>query len=501
MSIISCNILLIFYLGISLLSGVLCSDIQGFYDTVLFKINWPGKDSADLLEVPDSESMTIVTSSKEKYKCTIPTTRDKSKESEETYEGPNALEILQPLFQQSSCTYRLESYWTYEVCHGRYVRQYHEDREATRSKTQEYYLGRWDKAAHQKLSQELDAGLHYPPPVKKLDGLSLPYIQLNLTDGTICDLNGQPRRTNVLYVCYTMGKHEIYSFKETSTCQYEMIVLSSLLCQHPKYKPQDTGEHPINCLPVDEAPRKPRNLRKFEAESLKLRRQRLLEDERLKKVFAVFSIDKIEKDGENRVRLELRAVEEDKDAPTPPPTPSSPSPDVITDTSPVENFLSGKTCLHGGSGWWKFEFCYGHSVEQYHVEQDNTRTTVKLGVFDREAHIAWLTHNPHKRPKPLPERRQLSHYYGGGSLCDKTGLPRETEVKLKCVENSSPGAVSLYLIEPHTCQYILGVESPLVCQMLANVDEYGLQHEVSSADLDDATVSDDDISELPRDEL
>lgn len=81
-----------------------------------------------------------------------------------------------------------------------------------------------------------------------------------------------------------------------------------------------------------------------------------------------------------------------------------------------------------GSGWWKFEFCYGRSVEQYHVEQDNTRTTVKLGVFNREAHIAWLTHNPHKRPKPLPERRQLSHYYGGGSLCDKTGLPRETEV-------------------------------------------------------------------------
>lgn len=34
--------------------------------------------------------------------------------------------------------------------------------------------------------------------------------------------------------------------------------------------------------------------------------------------------------------------------------------------------------------------------------------------------------------------------------------------KLKCVESSLPGAVSLFLIEPHFCQYILGVESLMV---------------------------------------
>lgn len=48
---------------------------------------------------------------------------------------------------------QLESYWTYEVCHGRYVRQYHEDREVSKTKTQEFFLGRWNKEEQEKLSE------------------------------------------------------------------------------------------------------------------------------------------------------------------------------------------------------------------------------------------------------------------------------------------------------------------------------------------------------------
>lgn len=51
------------------------------------------------------------------------------------------------------CFLQLESYWTYEVCHGRYVRQYHEDREVSKTKTQEFFLGRWNKEAQEKLSE------------------------------------------------------------------------------------------------------------------------------------------------------------------------------------------------------------------------------------------------------------------------------------------------------------------------------------------------------------
>ncbi len=34
----------------------------------------------------------------------------------------------------------------------------------------------------------------------------------------------------------------------------------------------------------------------------------------------------------------------------------------------LEGFLSGRECLPGGTGWWKYEICYGKHVIQYHVK-------------------------------------------------------------------------------------------------------------------------------------
>lgn len=98
-------------------------------------------------------------------------------------------------------------------------------------------------------------------------------VCLNSTSGTICDLSGKPRVTRILYVCYAHGKHEVYSFKETSTCEYEIIILSPLLCEHPQFKPKDVSELAINCIPVGDAPKKPRNLLKMEVDSLRFHHQ------------------------------------------------------------------------------------------------------------------------------------------------------------------------------------------------------------------------------------
>lgn len=87
--------------------------------------------------------------------------------------------------------------------------------------------------------------------------------------GTICDLSGKPRVTRVQYVCYTHGKHEVYSFKETSTCEYEIVILSPLLCDHPAFKPTEVRENAIDCLPVGDAPKKPRSLLKMEVDNLR----------------------------------------------------------------------------------------------------------------------------------------------------------------------------------------------------------------------------------------
>lgn len=175
------------------------------------------------------------------------------------------------------------------------------------------------------------------------------------------------------------------------------------------------------------------------------------------------------------------------------------------DITQVKNFLEGKNCLTGGTGWWKYEFCYGKYVRQFHVDKYGSKSSIILGVFDEKSHKNFIDTHPEKKPKLKGPRKQITHFYAGGSTCDKTGQQRQTEVALICPENvTSRTSVSLYLLEPKVCNYILGVESPIICDILDKVDEYGLVDESemssdpalivnSNAENEEVVVSMDDI--------
>merc|ERR1719273_2807464 len=89
----------------------------------------------------------------------------------------------------------------------------------------------------------------------------------------------------------------------------------------------------------------------------------------------------------------------------------------LMDPQVVQEFLLGQYCLYGGSGWWKYEFCYGQKVDQYHEEKGGngggpaTKTVINLGRFDMDKHIQWIKDNPNKRPKPVESRKHVSHFY------------------------------------------------------------------------------------------
>jgi len=236
----------------------------------------------------------------------------------------------------------------------------------------------------------------------------------------------------------------------------------------------------------------------MEAESLKLRSEKMYQAE-------LFQGDS----GPGSVRIEIKPVV--AEGATIPKT--SPSPNVEEDANKVENwpeqtqrqpmkplmdpqvvqeFLLGQHCLYGGSGWWKYEFCYGQKVDQYHEEKGPhgaKKTVLNLGRFNLDKHKEWIDQNPNKKPKPLDTRKHVSHFYSGGDICDITGKPRHVEVKLKCKKSESASAVSIYLLEPKTCEYVLGVESPLVCDILASADEYGLMKVSSKADFTNPTAN------------
>merc|ERR1719346_369779 len=115
----------------------------------------------------------MTTAHNEKYVCELPNDENKNKELDAEYEGPSVLKILEKIFIQSQCAYRLEHYWTYELCHGKYLRQYHEERDGKQIKTQEYFLGKFTKEMFNELvvehEKDIANKITRPPPTKNIE--------------------------------------------------------------------------------------------------------------------------------------------------------------------------------------------------------------------------------------------------------------------------------------------------------------------------------------------
>lgn len=84
----------------------------------------------------------------------------------------------------------------------------------------------------------------------------------------------------------------------------------------------------------------------------------------------------------------------------------------------MQSVLAGDTCLYGGQGWWKYEYCHGKKVSaslgahsdslkllalqviQFHDFNDGKtpRTEILLGKWDEAAHRRWVAEHSHKTP-------------------------------------------------------------------------------------------------------
>ncbi|KAI6072033.1 Endoplasmic reticulum lectin 1 [Aix galericulata] len=387
-------------------------------DDVPFRVNWPGTEfSLPTTGVLYKEDNYIImtTVDKEKYKCILPLIASGSEEEEKDYKGPTPGELLEPLFKQSSCSYRIESYWTYEVCHGKHIRQYHEEKETGQI------------------------------PTKNIEGQMTPYYPVEMGNGTPCSLRQNlPRSSTVMYICHPEAKHEILSVAEVTTCEYEVVILTPLLCNHPKYRFRASPVNDIFCQSLPGSPLKPHNLEQLEKqqEMMKMPFRRVKEEEMHSTKEEKFSsIHKPVAVGSHQL-LTVGTTHISK----------------LTDDQLIKEFLSGSYCFHG--------------------DKESGKTSVVVGTWNKEEHIEWSKKNA-ARTYYLKEDgtqtvRMVSHFYGNGDVCDLTEKPRQVTVKLKCKESDSPHAVTIYMLEPHSCQYILGVESPVICKILDTADEHGL---------------------------
>ncbi|XP_006004013.1 endoplasmic reticulum lectin 1 isoform X1 [Latimeria chalumnae] len=469
--------LLLLFLG-SLLQASRSSGGGGslplFTDDVPFKISWPGPQftlPASGVLYKDDNYVIVKTVDNEKYKCMLPSITSGDEEEDKDYKGPSPAELLAPLFKQSSCSYRIESYWTYEICHGRHVRQYHEEKETGQKiNIQEYYLGSMnssptsDPTEAEKEKEESKMGTEEVLS-KNIEGQMTPYFPVVIRNGTPCSLRyNQPRATTVMYICHPEAKHEILSVAEVTTCEYEVVILTPLLCSHPKYRFKSSPVNDIFCQSLPGSPLRPQRLElleKQQEEIMKPQFKKSKEEETFLPILERFTAThKPIGVGGQQVTVGTTHISK------------------LTDDQLIKEFLSGSYCFHGGVGWWKYEFCYGKHVHQYHEDKESGKTTLVVGTWTMEDHIEWAKKNVARsyqlREDGTQKVKVVSHFYGNGDVCDLTGKPRQVIVKLKCKESESPHAVTIYMLEPQTCQYILGVESPVICKILDTADEQGM---------------------------
>ncbi|CAL1534604.1 unnamed protein product [Lymnaea stagnalis] len=440
-----------------------------FMDSNLFSIKWQGHLdlTREEVELLGDRHLMVTTNANEQYRCILPDSKKPSNDGGSSPSGPSVDELMKPMFKQAHCSYRIESYWTVELCHGKHLKQYHETKEqgmVRQPKVQEYYLGFGNH--REKLKDEGKLVEEATIPLRDVDGVMLPYYEIIMDDGTKCDLTGLPRKSHVLYVCQPEGRGEVYGFKESSTCEYEIIVLSALLCKHPSYRPKTQPVSEIRCHAMFGSPLKPRELTsvEYEARYLQNAGQEFLtqevprDTEEVRKPRFIRKPPTGEKDA-----AELKALEEQQSRLS-----------DITDKQTLRAFLTGSQCLRGGTGWWKHEVCFGKFAKQFHAEAGK-EVNIFLGYWDKEKHLAWLQENPQKRPRPAEGRKLVSLYYSNGDVCDLTKKPRNCEVRLKCLQNPKmPHAVVLSLAEPESCQYVLTVESAIFCPIMKDADENGL---------------------------
>lgn len=452
-------------------------------DDFQFDLNWrgdlPGQDDlvkgGELLEMITSES-------NHRYKCTMPEEAKPEIHMDTTDNKEiNTASLLNDIYSKKFCSYRIESYWIYELCHGQYVKQYHETKNTgKRSVTESYFLGKFNSEI-QEPDYVLDNSGKRVPNVhwRNLDGNSVATYAVKYVDGTECEvLPNTFRQITVFYACMENGNDNIASFEETSSCFYEMVVVTKLICSHPAYKSPVLVPKSINCYAVEGAPVQPEELEDKEDS-----RAYNAEDN---------SIKMTDKEGETFIihygTSESNKADEATVFNTPPQSIqrennmevlASPKPNSIKreEKAMMEAFFKGDSCLTGGTGWWKFEICYGKHVIQFH-EDENTkiRTTVLLGTWNQENHLEWTKKHKHKRPVKNPkDRSTVSLLYSEGQYCEGLDRNRFVEVKFRCLESTDKShAVSLYLIEPLTCEYLLGVESPWFCSFVKLADENGV---------------------------
>ncbi|XP_051562824.1 protein OS-9-like isoform X2 [Myxocyprinus asiaticus] len=190
------------------------------------------------------DAMLVSNKYKQLYECRLPAQAVRfhqdpvSEPDVQGYSGPGVPELLMPM-QTATCLVKTKDWWTYEFCYGQHIRQYHlEDSEI---KGDVLFLGYYDS--------EFD-WTNETAKASKQHKLKR-YHSQSYVNGSKCELNGNPRETEVRFVCEEGSSDFIARVDEPQSCRYVLTVHTSRTCQHPLLRPPSTAKpQGIVCQPA-----------------------------------------------------------------------------------------------------------------------------------------------------------------------------------------------------------------------------------------------------------
>lgn len=139
------------------------------------------------------------------------------------------------------CAYRVDEWWTYEVCYKKGARQYHV--EPMGKVTEQYHLGNYS-AADSALDEIIVDESATASPSKK-------FVRAHYTNGAECELAGERRTVELRLVCGTSGQTLLLEVREPRSCSYVFTVATPRLCKHPEFQETAAPATPIPCYQIE----------------------------------------------------------------------------------------------------------------------------------------------------------------------------------------------------------------------------------------------------------
>ncbi|VUZ47195.1 unnamed protein product [Hymenolepis diminuta] len=210
--------------------------IVGDADLPLYNIHI--KDEPIQLSSVEGNHLEVVSLNGQQFSCIIPDIVIQNDQSDLPVR--NISEYIKSVFNTwntSNCLTWFHGWWTYKVCIGQEVTQYHDEHGAI---TLSSSLGLFSKDYDWSIAEQSD------PQV------SGRYHSQFYDHGSICDVTGKPRSTELRYVCNFMAANPVITeLAEIATCSYVLTIASVDLCVVPALMPKKEIEPSrIVCSPA-----------------------------------------------------------------------------------------------------------------------------------------------------------------------------------------------------------------------------------------------------------